>query len=203
MGVVGSWGARVFSVGGDKVLTFKDYTRRVAYRVETNEDGSGKPGTARIAPELQTITFIIQLSLSLGVAPNVEEWEWRAACEAGQTNPLYIGGVAASENHFIIQSITQSEAVFGARGELLSCSLNVTLMEYKREVARKQDIQPVVSTSTTSKKKNTSSSSKPPSSTEGKTGGNKTGDSILDAQPKTYTTTTKTGGTYKEKPRKI
>lgn len=139
MGTIGTWGYRDFSVSPTLLLTFTDYQRKTAYRTESVENGSAKPGTARIAPELETISFNLLLARSLGVAPQAEADEWRKACEAGEIHPLYIGGVRRGPNLFLVQSVTESKSVFGRDGDLLSCSLAITMQEHVREMERKSE----------------------------------------------------------------
>lgn len=139
MGMVGSWGKRTFKVSRKEIRTFTDFRRTTAYKTESVENGQDKPGTARIAPELETLSFNVLLMRGLGVSPKAEAGAWQKACAEGAVYPLYIGGVKQGKHRFLVQSVTQSETTYDARGKLLSCRLAITLQEYVLEMERQQE----------------------------------------------------------------
>lgn len=139
MGTIGTWGSRSFVVSASKMVTFQDMQRKTAYRTESVDNEKNKPGTARISPELETISFTIQLLRSLGVNPQAEADAWRNECAAGNYHPLYIGGVKQGGHNYLIQSVTASECTYDKKGTLLSCKLAVAMQEYVKEMERQKE----------------------------------------------------------------
>ncbi len=170
MGVVASWGARVFSVDASKIQTFANLTRRSGYKTESQEDEKRKPGTSRVAPELETITLTAFFANALGTDTAAEAEAWRKACDSGEVNALFFGGTAAGKNRYIIQSLQQTDNAFGAKGELISCKLELSFQEYRKEMDRKNPASTAntPSTESPSKKK---PSSKVKSAVKNKPGG--------------------------------
>lgn len=129
-GKIGAFGNTLFSVSSEEVLTFRDWNRKISANFKTHDVIGQKSVTEFLSPNLQTVSFKIQLLASLGVDPLIELDRLEKMCESGEAQHLIIGNVVIGENLWIIESISEDETRFLPTGEILYTELTLNLKEY-------------------------------------------------------------------------
>lgn len=80
----------------------------------------------------ESITFSITFSASMGVNPEKEYIKLLNACRNAEILPLLIGAKLYGKYRWVIMSISNKLNNFDGRGNLLSCTCDVTLGEYAK-----------------------------------------------------------------------
>ena len=130
MAKIGNWGQHIkFRVSDDTVLTFADMNRKGTVRTSKHSLINGKPQMEFIGPDLQTVTFKMELNALLGVRPRKQEEKLYRQMNAGVIAPLVIGGRRILSKA-MITSISSAYDIVLKRGEVFSMTINVTMTEY-------------------------------------------------------------------------
>lgn len=128
MAKIGNWGSYLkFQTDDSKVLTFDGFSRKASARVSKHNIISGKPVLEYLGPDLQSITFRIELNAMLGVRPRKEEE--RLLKRIGYVAPLVIGGRKIC-SRAMLTGVGSAYNIVLLKGEVLSISLDVTMTEY-------------------------------------------------------------------------
>jgi phage protein U len=128
---IGNWGSGLkFQTSDSRVLTFQRMTRNLS--VNTNKHkvlGGKKPRLEFVGPDLQTVSFTMELNALLCKRPRkVEETLFQRASN-GNHYPLVIGGRVILKQA-IITKISSSYDVVLKKGEIYSMKIDVTMSEY-------------------------------------------------------------------------
>lgn len=131
MATIGSWGSTlVFSTSDSRILTFSNFSRTVS-SVWTSHSRIGKKDrTEFIRPDLQKVTFTMDLDATLGVSPRTMLDNLAAAVENGTVNTLVIGGKRVGSNPWKITSVSETWDYILQQGQLVRAKVNVTMEEY-------------------------------------------------------------------------
>ncbi len=128
MAKIGNWGSYLkFQTDDSKVLTFDGFNRKASARVSKHNIISGKPVLEYLGPDLQSITFRIELNAMLGVRPRKEEE--KLLKRIGYVAPLVIGGKKIC-SRAMLTGVGSAYDIVLMKGEVLSISLDITLTEY-------------------------------------------------------------------------
>lgn len=138
MAAMASWGDRVFSVEPGRILTFKDFSRSASFETKSEESPGEKPGTTNVGPGLETISFTVLLSATLGADVQKEADAWLSDCNGGAVHALFIGGKAQGGNSWQLTQVRMSDTEHMPDGRLIACTMDVTLTEYARDGAVKK-----------------------------------------------------------------
>lgn len=131
MAKVGSLGKLiVFEVSSDKVLTFKSLNQSVKGRWTTHTPIKRKPVYEFLGPDVRQITMTINLNAMLGVKPKAMLNKIEKAVEKGKAYTLVIGSEKIGKYKWIITNVSETWNTVMSKGELISCTLNLTLAEY-------------------------------------------------------------------------
>lgn len=128
--MIGYFGPVKFVTSDKRVLTFSDFKRESSVRSEKHNVIGKKPAKEFIGPDLDIITFSINLSANNGVKPRMEAERWLKMNREGQAHPLVIGNKGLGYDRWTIESVSQIWDVVFNKGELFSCKIDVTLEEY-------------------------------------------------------------------------
>lgn len=120
----------VFEVSADKVLTFKSLSQSVKGRWATHNPIKRKPVSEFLGPDARSITMTVNLNAMLGVKPRATLSKIERAVEKGKPYTLVIGGEKIGKYKWVIASVSESWNTVMSKGELISCTLNLTLNEY-------------------------------------------------------------------------
>ena len=130
MAKIGNWGTTIkFQTSDDKILTFNGLKRTNSVRTSKHNIIGEKPKIELLGPELQSITFSIELNAMLGVRPRIVEKKLREKLYEGTVAPLVIGGKIICSKA-MITNISSSYDTVLRKGEILSMSLDITMTEY-------------------------------------------------------------------------
>lgn len=128
--MVGYFGNVVFEASRKKVLTFTGLKHDSTGRWEKHNVIGKKPISEFIGPDLDTISFTINLNGSNGVKPRHEMEKWTKMVNEGVADVLVIGHKALGKDKWAVKSVSEAWDVIFNRGELYSGKIDVTLEEY-------------------------------------------------------------------------
>lgn len=128
MAKIGNWGSYLkFETNDEKVLTFDGFKRKVTARTAKHNIINARPKLEYLGPDLQSITFRIELNAMLGVRPRkVEE---KLIKKIGYVAPLVIGGKKICSRAMLI-GMSDAYNIVLKKGEVLSMSMDITMTEY-------------------------------------------------------------------------
>lgn len=128
MAKIGNWGNYIkFQTSDEKVLTFDSLKRKVSARTAKHNIINARPKLEYLGPDLQSITFRIELNAMLGVHPRkVEE---KLIKRIGYVAPLVIGGKKVCSKA-MLTGLSDAYNIVLRKGEVLSMSIDVTMTEY-------------------------------------------------------------------------
>lgn len=131
MGNIGSWGNDiVFATSDTRILTFNSFTRKVSATWASHSRVGKKDQTEFVRPDLQKITFTMELMATLGVVPRAMLEKLEEAVENGTVNTLVLGGKKVGKNKWKITETSEAWDVILAQGQLVQAKVNVTMEEY-------------------------------------------------------------------------
>lgn len=127
MAKIGNWGRYLkFQTDDSRILNFDGFRRKVSARVGKHNLISRRPVLEYLGPDLQSITFKIELNAMVGVRPRKEEE--KLLKKIGYVAPLVIGGKKICSRAMLTGVGSAYNIVLG-KGEVLSISLDVTMTE--------------------------------------------------------------------------
>lgn len=131
MATIGSWGTGlVFTTSDSRILTFRNFSRKVSSSWAKHSRIGKKDRSEFLRPDLESVTFTIELNATLGVKPRQELASLERAVENGTVNPLVIGGKRVGNNNWAITATSEEWDVVLSKGELVSAKVDVTMEEY-------------------------------------------------------------------------
>ncbi len=131
MAVIGSWGsALVFSTNDRRILTFNKFSRTVSATWASHSRIGKKDRTEFIRPNLESVTFTVDLDATLGVRPRSALDLLAYAVESGEVNTLVIGGRRVGTCPFKITKISEAWDYVLQQGQLVRAKVDVTMEEY-------------------------------------------------------------------------
>ena len=131
MATIGTWGRTlVFSTNDSRILTFEKFSRTVSASWATHSRIGKKDRSEFIQPDLQGVTFTIELDATLGVRPRAMLDVLASAVESGEVEPLIIGGRRVGSSRFKIKKTSEAWDYVLQQGQLVRAKVNVTMEEY-------------------------------------------------------------------------
>lgn len=128
---VGNWGPDVvFSVSDRRVLTFSDMNRSVGSSWAAHSRIGLKDQVEYLRPNLQKLTFTIDLDASLGVRPRTVLELLEHHAERGSVFPFVVGGRRVGRFQWRMTDVSEEWETIYNRGELYRAKVNVTMEEY-------------------------------------------------------------------------
>lgn len=129
---IGNIGKRiVFETSDSRILTFTGFNKTVKGRWAKHEVIMQKPRAEFLGPDLQEITFTINLNVAHGVRPRDIIQEIENIVESGQVNYFALGGrLVGRSGKWSIQQASETYNTIMQGGELMSASLELTMQEY-------------------------------------------------------------------------
>lgn len=128
---VGNWGPDVvFSVSDRRVLTFSDMNRSVGSSWATHSRIGLKDQVEYLRPNLQKLTFTIDLDASLGVRPRTVLELLEHHAERGSVFPFVVGGRRVGRFQWRMTDVSEAWETIYNRGELYRAKVSVTMEEY-------------------------------------------------------------------------
>lgn len=132
--MIGYYGDIVFETSDSRILTFSDFQRNTASRWAKHEVIGKKPTSEFIGPDLDTISFTVNLNGNFGVKPREEMELWLRKSRSGTAEILVIGNRALGVDKWIVKSVSQAWGVILNKGEVFSGKVDIELEEYVEEL---------------------------------------------------------------------
>jgi hypothetical protein len=128
---IGNWGSGIkFQTSDERVLTFKGMKHSFSANTQKHKVmGGKKPLLEFTGPDLETVTFTIELNALLCHRPIAVEEKLLKRAQAGQHYPLVIGGRRILKQAMITKMSTGYDIVL-KKGEIYSMKIDVTMTEY-------------------------------------------------------------------------
>jgi Phage protein U len=132
--MIGYFGTIIFETSSRKVLNFSGFKRDIKGRWEKHSVIGQKPVSEFIGPDLDAITFTVNLNGNNGVKPRDEMEHWNNYVTHGFAGVLVIGGKPVGDNLWNVQSVSEAWDTVFNQGELFGGKIDVTLEEYVEEI---------------------------------------------------------------------
>lgn len=129
--MIGTLGSSIiFEVSDDVILTLRNMKREVTGRWTEHETMGEKPKAEFLGAGLQTVSFDIQLSATLGVRPRAVMESIEAMVENGTAEYLIIGNKPVGRNPFRLLSSSEEWNTIYNGGQLVRAMVSISLGEY-------------------------------------------------------------------------
>lgn len=133
--MIGYFGKNIiFETSDKRIMTFSELNIDISGRYDKHSVIMQKPKTEFLGPDLDKISFTVNLNGNFGVKPRDEMDKWASLASEGIAEYFVIGGKPLGKDKWVVKSISQAwDTVFNA-GELFSGKIDVTLEEYIEEI---------------------------------------------------------------------
>jgi phage protein U len=128
--MIGYYADIVFETSDSRILTISDFQRSTASRWAKHDVIGKKPTSEFVGPDLDTISFTVQLNGNFGVKPREEMERWLRKARDGTAATLVIGNRALGVDKWVVKSVSQIWGVIMNKGEVFSGKVDVELEEY-------------------------------------------------------------------------
>ncbi|HBF38071.1 MAG TPA: hypothetical protein DDW50_12195, partial [Firmicutes bacterium] len=105
-----------FEVSDERIYTFNGFKLEASARYSAHEIIGEKPKTEYVGPNLQTITFTINLNGTFGVKPRDEMIIWSDMAQFGAADYLVIGEKVLGDDQWIVKSVSEAWDTFFNQG---------------------------------------------------------------------------------------
>lgn len=128
--IVGYLGDIPFVVSSNYLRTFNDYARSSTGRWAKHDIIGSKPVLEFLGPDVEKISFKMQLRADHGINPYKELDNLRTLRDKGKAMTLIVGNKVVGKNYWIIESIDESVKFWSRSGQIISAEVSITLQEY-------------------------------------------------------------------------
>lgn len=129
--MIGYFGKQIiFETSDKRIMSFTGLSVDIASRYEKHDVIMKKPKTEFIGPDLDLLSFTINLNGSFGVKPRAEMEKWAVLARDGIAETFVIGGKPLGSDKWVVKSVSQAWDTVFNQGELFSGKIDVTLEEY-------------------------------------------------------------------------
>lgn len=130
MAKIGNWGSIIkFQTSDRRILTFKEMSKTYPIRTNVHNLLGRKPKVEFVGPDLEKVTFTIELDAMYCRKPLKVERKLQDAAQHGIVAPLIVGGKCIL-HHGIITELSSHYDIIIKHGGIYSMKLDVTMMEY-------------------------------------------------------------------------
>lgn len=132
------WQDNDFVVGSFGNFSFKrryglaNFSIQSTLATEPQNQSGGKPSTVIDGPDLQMVQFDLKLSRALHVDPDGIIKDLQALLDAQKPQSLVLGGKVLGSYRWLLKSIAVTDAVRGADGDIVCCTVSLAFEEYVR-----------------------------------------------------------------------
>lgn len=132
MANIGTFAGVVFSVSDKTVCTFNNMKWQISGNYAEHDRHMKRDLLEFLGPELETISFEMELSVFLGVTPLTELKKLRKIVQTGKTDRLVIGGKVYGAYKWAMTGISVDMKRFDKKGNLLSAKVTASIKEYAK-----------------------------------------------------------------------
>ncbi|MCI8950032.1 MAG: phage tail protein [Lachnospiraceae bacterium] len=130
MAKIGNWGSYIrFQTSDSRILNFDGFKRKSSVRVSKHNLIGKMPRLEFLGPDLQTVTFRMELNALNGVRPRKQEEKLLKWMNEGCVAPLVIGGKKIC-GQAMITAMSDAYNIVLKKGQVLSMTIDVTMTEY-------------------------------------------------------------------------
>lgn len=132
MGLQAEWNGMRFEVAPGNVRPIGSLSTTRGVSVERNQDKEGEPATQTVALDLMTLDVsytAVQSATGENPRGTYGTW-WRYV---GTYAPFFLGGRKFMADLFMLKSCNMSDAVVDGRGEIVSCTIELSFEEYAED----------------------------------------------------------------------
>lgn len=133
--LVGFLNQTPFSVSASTIRTFNDYTRSGSGRWSKHDLIGQKPKLEFLGPDIEKISFKMQLRADQGISPQTELKRLRDIRDQGQVVSLVLGYKPVGGGFWVIESLDEAVKYWTKYGHIYCAEVTVTLQEYAEEVS--------------------------------------------------------------------
>lgn len=126
--MIGSFGPIAFSASSSKIFTLSGFGKGAESRFAEHDLAGKKPLLSFVGPGLESISFNMKLSLTLGVDPVTEINRLRDLRDNGIAQPFVLGGEYIGD--YVIKSLSESHRAMDGKGNLIAADISVSMKEY-------------------------------------------------------------------------
>ncbi len=120
----------LFEVSDEKALILQNLVRSSEVRFAKNDVLLKKPVSQFVGPELDNLSFDIKLMAQLGVNPAEELKKLIVLQRNGELVSFILGDWVMGMYRWTIQSLTNNFEQIDNEGNILSMTVNISLLEY-------------------------------------------------------------------------
>lgn len=128
--IVGFMGGIPFYASRHAVHTFDNFEREGSARYAKHDIIGKKPVLEYIGPDLDGISFEINLQAELGVDPETALDKLRKLRDNGKAFSIVVGGRRKGKYFWVIESLSEKTTYWSRTGQMLSAHVSVKLKEY-------------------------------------------------------------------------
>jgi phage protein U len=129
--LIGYFGKQIiFETSDKRIMTFTGLKMDIASRYAKHDVIMKKPKTEFTGPDLDSLSFTINLKGSFGVKPREEMEKWALLARNGIAEFFVIGGKPLGTDKWVVKSVSQAWDTIFNGGELFSGKIDVSLEEY-------------------------------------------------------------------------
>lgn len=128
MSIQAKWGPISFVVSASQITSISDLTTSYTLKADVNEDTSGTPPINTKGRELQPVSLKVTYLRAAGADPRNQLALWRSLI--GSSYPLYLGGRVFGPSKLQLQNVDVSGIFLSNNGDILSCDVTVSFLEY-------------------------------------------------------------------------
>lgn len=127
---IGTLGKVVFSVSDTRILTPSGISGTAGSDWATHDVAADKPRSEYVGMKLRTYKFDLELNATLGVRPRTSLMQLQRMAEGKEVYWLTLGCSPVADHPFKVLEVSDSWGAVLSGGELIRCSVSVSLEEY-------------------------------------------------------------------------
>lgn len=133
---IAQFGKKQFTVGRNKIYTFKGFSYSTKLATEKQEASGKKPSTNIKGAELISISMTLPLQSNLGVDVRLEMESWEQIQNAAVPELFMLGNKTLSINKFLLTDMSVSNITVDGKGKILSAEIKLSFTEYLPPMAQ-------------------------------------------------------------------
>lgn len=120
----------IFETSDSRILTYTGFSRTIKGRWAKHEIIMNKSKSEFLGPDLQSVTFSIDVNATLGVKPRKIIKKIERMVEKGEVETFVLGGRLVGGGKWIIEQASETYNTVMSGGEVMSAKIDLTMTEY-------------------------------------------------------------------------
>lgn len=127
MAYMAQWGPKKFVLSPTKIIILEGLSTSVELKSDSESDTSGTATTNTRGLVLRPVSFSVTYTRAAGTDPSAQLAEWEGL--VGKSYPLYVGDKKFGANSLILKKVDSSNYVLSHKGDILSVTVSISMME--------------------------------------------------------------------------